>query len=130
MADFDHGFKLLTVTAGGTIWSGKMNESRMLRRIRAEVWRWPILRVLRTRFQADAPADLASALDGVEDAGRLETLLDQAVTCPDVNAFRDALAAGQTASYVTACTESTDRAAAFRQRPGRRHSEWSIRLAD
>jgi hypothetical protein len=77
------------------IGSEKMKESRMLRRIRTEgelrAGRAAILRVLRTRFRTEPPADLASALDAVDDVGRLETLLDLAVTCSDVASFQAAM---------------------------------------
>lgn len=82
------------------IGSEKMKESRMLRRIRNEEAllsrRADILRVLRARFQTEPPADLATALDAVDDVERLETLLDRAATCIDVAAFRTFMTAGQT----------------------------------
>jgi hypothetical protein len=56
-----------------------------------------ILRVLRARFRTDPPADLAAALDGVEDVGRLEALLDRAATCADLAEFRAGLATGPSA---------------------------------
>jgi hypothetical protein len=74
-----------------------MKESRMLRRIRAEEKRADILLVLQARFRTEPPADLASALDAVEDVGRLNGLLNLAATSSDVNEFRAALVAGQTA---------------------------------
>jgi hypothetical protein len=91
------GLAFPTLNVERIIGSEKMRESRMLRRIKAETRRADILRVLSTRFREEPPADLSSALDAVEDVGRLETLLDVAVMCPDVDDFRAALAAGQTA---------------------------------
>jgi hypothetical protein len=83
------------------IGSEKMKESRMLRRIRQEgelaARRADILRVLRARFQAEPPLEVASALDAVDDLSRLEPLLDLAATCRDLAAFRAALPTGQTA---------------------------------
>jgi hypothetical protein len=78
------------------IGSEKMKESRMLRRIRNEVLRDGILRVLRVRFRSEPPADVVSALEAVEEVGRLETLLDLAATCEDIEAFRASMLTGQT----------------------------------
>jgi hypothetical protein len=84
------------------IGSEKMKGSRMLRRIRTEeallTRRAAILRVLRTHLQVEPPADLASALDAVDDSGRLETLLDLAVTCADLAEFRAGLQTRTTSS--------------------------------
>lgn len=79
------------------IGSEKMIESKMLRRIRREGellrQRAAILQVLRTRFGAGSDAEFAAPLDAIDDMAQLEPLLDRAVTCRNLNAFRAALPA-------------------------------------
>ncbi len=54
-----------------------------------------VLRVLRVRMKTEPPADLAAAVDSMEDLTRLETLLDLAATCADFAEFRRELPAAR-----------------------------------
>lgn len=51
-----------------------------------------ILRALRVRMKAEPPADLASAVEAIDDVGRLEGPFDVSATCENFSAFREALA--------------------------------------
>jgi hypothetical protein len=77
------------------IGSEKMKESRLWREAREEGellrQRANIVRVLRTRFGAEAVAAIPAALDQIPDLAQLEPLLDRAVTCPSPEEFLAAL---------------------------------------
>lgn len=57
----------------------------------AEGRRADILCVLRLRFRAEAPPDLAAAIDAIVDEEELNRWLDAAVTAPSLDAFRAAV---------------------------------------
>ena len=52
--------------------------------------RGDVLRVLRRRFSS-VPEDVAGQLGAIQAQPQLEDLLDLAVVCPDLEAFRQAL---------------------------------------
>jgi hypothetical protein len=56
----------------------------------ADTRRKDILRVLTVRFTTVAP-EIATALQRVDDTARLDELIDWAVRCPDLDAFRQRL---------------------------------------
>jgi hypothetical protein len=76
----------------------KMKSSRFAQELQQEARRADILRFLRARFGMEPPADLALALDAVNDSERLETLVDLAATCADLTAFRAGLQTQTTSS--------------------------------
>jgi hypothetical protein len=76
-----------------------------------------ILRALRTHLQVEPPADLASALDALDDSGRLETLLDLAITCADLDEFRAGLQT-QTISSVTGTSSGSQQSRRSRKSGG------------
>ena len=49
-----------------------------------------VLEAVVARF-GEAPHDIVAAVQGVEDRGTLHALLRQAITCPTLEAFREAL---------------------------------------
>ena len=50
----------------------------------------PVLRVLERRF-GEVPPDLRAEVEGISALPRLETLLDEAVTCASLAEFREVL---------------------------------------
>jgi len=79
----------------------KMKESKFYQEILEEgalqANREAIVAVLRGRFKVEPPSDVAASLAALEDRTRLKTLLDEAVTCENLDVFRAALA-GQAAN--------------------------------
>jgi len=50
-----------------------------------------ILQALKVRFGADAPAEVAEALNGITDSELLSELFTKAIKCRSIGAFRRAL---------------------------------------
>jgi hypothetical protein len=63
-------------------------ESPLIREILAERFRETLLRALRTKF-GEVPPELSAQVHAIADVQRLETLIVQAVVCPDLAAFRE-----------------------------------------
>jgi hypothetical protein len=69
-----------------------MIESPVLRRLVAEVLHKAILGALESRF-GPVPPEVATAVTHIADEDRLQELNRVAAVCPDLDAFRQALAA-------------------------------------
>jgi hypothetical protein len=60
---------------------------QIAREIAAEARQEDFLRVLRIRF-GPVPAEIGAALETISDEAKLDELVDLAVGCPDLEAFR------------------------------------------
>src|SRR5262249_48199349 len=69
-----------------------MIESPLIREIEAKVWQEAIVNVLQSRF-GTLPTELVSRVRKVRSEKRLKELIQFAVTCPSLEAFRDKLLA-------------------------------------
>jgi hypothetical protein len=67
-----------------------MIESPLLRKILARVWQQAILAGLKARF-GKVPRDVTKPLRDVLDEKQLRKLVRRSATCPDLEAFREAL---------------------------------------
>jgi hypothetical protein len=84
---------LLETPAGQRFIEQKAAEGRQMAEAAArETARNAVLRTLRRRFRA-VPEDLAGQLATIQEQQRLDDLLDVAIDCPNVDAFRRALSA-------------------------------------
>jgi hypothetical protein len=63
-------------------------ESPLIQEILAEHMQGTLLFALRTKF-GEVPPELSAQVHAIADVHRLETLIVQAVVCPDLAAFRE-----------------------------------------
>jgi hypothetical protein len=68
-----------------------LTESPLIQDLMAERGQRHILAALRPRFPV-VPADIAQALHAVRDEDQIEKLIELAAACPDLDAFRAAIA--------------------------------------
>ncbi len=69
-----------------------MIESPVLQELLAEQMQKAIVRVLTSRFTS-VPSETGAALQPIQDPDKLDQLLDWAVRCPSLEAFRSRLSA-------------------------------------
>jgi hypothetical protein len=64
-----------------------MIESPLIQEIIAENRQADIVRILKVRFR-EVPSEVLTPLRGITKAAKLDDLVDYALACPDLNAFR------------------------------------------